>query len=215
MKNLFLLEKEIIKEIQGTKYGGMYAGDAFYSFRELFFDKLEGKDDKSATIEILIKLFKDKSNDNDLRCKAAYICTNLDIPHIKERIERDMEDIRNTENYITTVNAGLLNLDIEKQVVDKALEKVHSCNLDRDIDVIRVIYNELVGFNANIRATSLNTDFTRDIDKEAAFFVARFSTIRALQKILKSDKYDDNLKEKISIILEVDKLSKKIEEESA
>lgn len=83
-----ILKKEIIEEIRGIKYGGMYGGNSFYDFRENFYDKIKSPDEKNVTFDILMELLKDRSLGADFIIRVAWICADLGISGTEEEIKK-------------------------------------------------------------------------------------------------------------------------------
>ena len=85
------LLQEILEQFGGRGMGG---GEAFYDFRHNYFTKVTNEDERASIIEILLRLVNDNRYDFSTRTKAAWICSDLGVGEVRERIAELMKDGR-------------------------------------------------------------------------------------------------------------------------
>lgn len=185
------LEKRIVEEILGLKYGGMYGGDAFCDFRENFYNKIEPTE-KPLTIDILMTLLRDKSRDPDIVSRVAWICADLDVPSTAEEIKKLNVDRRFQGTiYGNAIKAVLDQLEAENKLVAD-IRRI------KDKHALMAVYNETIAFYRRLRGDTSQMYASRDLYEktEAGLSVEVIKNI--LNKIMRSDRHELDLKEKVA-----------------
>lgn len=192
------IEKKILEEILGYKESGMSGGDAFYSFRDAYFDKIQEEEEKTLVIDILLKLVRDRSRDPDFISRVAWICADLGISEAEEEIKMLSVDKRFQGTiYMNLIKSIVDQLEIENQLRTEIgrLKDVSDKRARMDI------YDRAIASFRKLRGDTSRMYASKDVYEKSEADLSRTVVNNSLKKILRSARITEGVKEEVASIL--------------
>jgi len=166
-KDRHALEKSVIEEIKGIGYSGMESGYAFTSFRQNYYENIQDEMEKAEVREILMDLLA-RGYNSDIRCKAAWICADIDVPGTEEKLVSMLKE----------PDVAICVKDIEYALKRFRLEN----NIKAVLDSVEL-------FNKHDSGTVLSSVRKKLIDY-LADPIEKAAVINVLAKFINSNQYD-------------------------
>ncbi len=199
-KERHVLKKEIYDEINGVGRGGFESGMWFTSFHENYYNKIQDPDDKSTVCDILANFLKNEDYDASFLSKVAYIYADLEIPGYEAEIKRLSTDKR-VEGTLESNWFRMLLDDIK--VENELITRMSVLKCESNVTFSRDFFEEAVTFFKKLRGDVSKMYYSKDknkVKRAEADFLQSYIYGR-LVKLLRSERYDANIKTKIALIL--------------
>jgi len=197
-KDKTTIEKEISDEIRGIKHPGMLGGMVYAAFREDYYEKLSDLHEKKIAVEILLTFLKNENFDPGFRTKVAWICDDIGIFEAEGEIQKLGKDKNIKEsNYSTGIKAVLNHIELEKKIV-KEIQQINSAIGKQSSNEI---YNKAVALYRKLRGDISRMYGSKDVYEKSEEELSRIVVSDILKKIIRSEKYDDDLKAKVQVLL--------------
>jgi hypothetical protein len=192
------LEKEIVDEIRGIYKSGFEGGGAFTSFPTDYYGKISDASEKVIVKDILMELLKDNNYGPELRCKVAWICVALEVSGAEDEIIKLNAEVKGSI-YSNMTKAIMDQIAIDKQLIDE----ISKTDRKNDMQTHNEIYIRALALQRKLRGDVSKMYGTKDKKKieKAEDDLSRYIINTSLNKILKSERPNSDLKAKVEILL--------------
>lgn len=190
-----VLKKEIYDEIKGVGRSGFESGMWFTSFRENYYNKIQDPDDKATVCDILAKFLKNEDYGPDFLEKVAYIYADLEAAGYEDEVKRLSANKKMKGN--NWFKMLLDDIAIEKELISS----LSQLKLESNPPISHDFFNKVVAFLKKLRGNVSKLYASKELMEKTEADFLRAYIVGRLIKLVRSSRYDMDIKIKAALVL--------------